>query len=227
MRSAFATLIVAAGLATAAQAQAQDPAAQAPAAAAPVQAAPAAPAAQAAPAAPATPGAPQAAAVGENITLPTSGIGATVLNVIEKVCVPIVRGQSLDTVAKAQGWKLNKREGSWSMPLGGEKAHQVIIFAQNSNKTVCQGEIRYPIGQDEELFKAVNVWSALHQPQLQMQANYVAVDPDGVKRVRRSWEYYDQRTSTAVNISTMKKPDDSPLGKNYDAAAIFYQERTF
>jgi len=224
MRSALATLIAAAGLASAAQAQ--DPAAAqaaAPAAAPAAQAAPAAdPAAQ-----PAAPGAPQAAPVADNITLPTSGNGAVLINVLEKICVPIVRGQSLDTVAKAQGWKFNKREGSWSMPLGGDKAHQVIIFAQNSNKTVCQGEIRYPIGQDEELFKAVNVWSYLHQPQLQMQANYVAVDADGVKRVRRSWEYYDQKTSTAVNISTMKKPDDSPIGKNYDAAAIFYQERTF
>jgi hypothetical protein len=75
--------------------------------------------------------------------------------------------------------------------------------------------------------KAVNVWSFLHKPELILQANYVAVDPDGVKRVRKSWEHLESNSSTAVNFTTWRKPDDSPLNRNYDTGQLFYQERHF
>jgi hypothetical protein len=233
MRTAFASLILAAGVATAAQAQTAatpavpaQPAVQAPATPA-TPAVPTAPAAD--PMAGAQPGAAPAQAnpAEPPPTLPTTGDAAEVLSVLENVCVPIVRGQNLDDVAKARGWKRNRKDGSWSTPLGGQKHYAIIIYAQGANKNVCQGEVRYAHGQEEPIVKGINVWSFLHKPMLQLQANYVATDADGIKRVRRSWEYFDEKQSIAVNFSTMKKPDDTPLNKNYDTAALFYQERTF
>jgi len=197
MRFALSSLILAAGLATAAHAQ--EPAAQ-----------------------PAQPAAPPP-------TLPASGYGYDAIQVIEKICVPVVRGQSMDAVAKAQGFKLNRREQTWAKPFGAEgKAYQVIVYPTGSNKSVCMVDLRFPMGQDAEIAKALNVWSFVHQPPLDPTANYTQPqDPDGLKRVRRSWEYLTTNRSIGLNYSTVRKPDDSQVNAKYDMGTLQYQERTF
>jgi len=242
MRIALASLIAATGAALAAQAQqppaaapaappattaappttAPAPAATAPVTPAPGAAAPAAPApTQAAPAAPAAEPAPPPP------TVPTTGDGAVVISVLEKICVPAVRGQSLDALAKSAGLKNNKRDGTWTLPLGGDKTYVVIVQSQGSNKDVCQAEVRYAVGQEDAIVKALNIWSFLHDPELILQANYVAVDADGLKRVRKSWEDLQLHSSIAVNFTTERKPDGTPVNPRYDVGRLYYQERKF
>jgi len=225
MRLVLSSLILAAGVATAAHAQ--DPAAQ-PAAPAAQPAAPAAPAPAPAPAAAEAPPAPPAEAQPAP-TLPTSGYGFEAIQVIEKICVPAVRGQSMDDVAKANGFKMNRRDQTWGKQFGAEnKIYQVIVFPSGSNKSVCNVELRYPTGQDADIAKALNVWSFVHQPPLDPTANYTQPqDPDGLKRVRRSWEYLEQNRSVGLNFSTVRKPDDSQVNAKYDMGTLQYQERTF
>ena len=229
MRTVLASLIATAGLATglATGAQAQVAATTpAPVTMAPTPVAPVpAPDASAAPAAPAV-----SASVAEAPpppSLPTTGDGATVLSILERICVPAVRGEKLDILAKAAGMKMNRRDQTWAMSLGGQKNYQIIVLPQGSNKDVCQAEVRYAPGADQPIVQALNVWSFLHQPELILQANYVAVDPDGIKRVRKSWENLTSTNSTAVNFSTMRKADDTALNRNFDQAMLFYQERKF
>lgn len=221
MRLALSSLILAASLATAAHAQ--EPAAQ------PAPAAPAAPAPAAEPAPPApAAAAPPAEAAPPPPTLPTTGTGAEAISIIEKICVPSVRGENFDGLAKANGFKLNKRDQTWSRQLGAEKGYSVILFPPGSNKSVCMTELRYAMGQDIEVAKALNVWAFIHQPPLDPTANYTqAQDPDGLKRVRRSWEYLATNDSIGLNFSTVRKPDDTPLSPKYDTATMQYQERKF
>ncbi len=213
MRTALSAIILAAGVATAAHAQ--DPATQpaAPPAPAPADAPAAAPAAEAPPAP----------------TLPTSGYGFEAIQVIENVCVPAVRGQGVDAVAKAQGFKLNRRDQTWVKPYGTEnKIYQVIVAPSGSNKSVCNVELRYPTGADADVAKALNVWAFVRQPPLDPTANYTQPqDPDGLKRVRRSWEYLTTNQSVGLNFSTVRKPDDSQVNAKYDMGTLQYQERTF
>jgi len=246
MRLALSSLLLVAGLATVAHAQ--EPAAQpAPTQPAPAQpaptteappvtpapatqapATPAPPAAEAAPPA-ATPAAPTAETPPPAPTLPTSGPGADTLSVLEKICVPAVKGQKLEDLAKANGFKMNRRDQTWAKQLGVEnKAYQVIIFPMGSNKGVCNAELRYGMGQDAEIAKALNVWAFVHQPPLEPTANYTQPqDPDGLKRVRRSWEHLTATDSIGLNFSTVRKPDDSPLNAKYDTGTMQYQERKF
>jgi hypothetical protein len=211
MRTALASLILVAGLAGSAHAQ-QEPAAAAPTAAPPVAAAPAAPAVP---------------AVGEPApTLPTTGDGAQVLQAIEKVCVPAVRGQGLDVAAKAAGLKGSRRDGTWTMPLGGARDYVLVFQPQYSNTNVCQAEVHYALGQEAPIVGALNTWAFLHQPRLVLQANYVNVDADGVKRIRKSWEHVETSgASVAVNFSIWRKPDDTPLNPRFETGMLFYQER--
>ncbi len=161
-------------------------------------------------------------------TVPTSGPGFDAIQVIERICVPVVRGQALDPLAKSNGFKLNRRDQSWSRQFNADnKASQVIIFPTGSNKTVCNVELRYAMGADTEIAKSLNVWSFVHQPPLDPTANYTQPqDPDGLKRVRRSWEYLEQNKSIGLNFSTVRKPDDSPMSAKYDVGTMQYQERT-
>lgn len=216
MRFALTSLILAAGLATAAQAQ--ETAAQ-----------PAPPAAAPAPAAEAPPAPPAAEAPPPAPTLPTSGYGFEAIQVIEKVCMPAVRGQPLEALAKANGFKLNRRDQTWSKPYGAEgKAYQVVLYPSGSNKTVCMADLRFPTGQDAEIAKSLNVWAFVQQPPLDPTANYTQPqDPDGLKRVRRSWEYLTSTQSIGLNFSTVRKPDDTQVNKAYDLATMQYQERKF
>ncbi|WP_293682402.1 hypothetical protein [uncultured Phenylobacterium sp.] len=238
MRLALSSLIAIAALATAVHAQepavqppppvAAPPAAPDPGSATPPAAAPATtpPAAAPAPAAEAPAPPPPLP------TLPTTGDGAAAIAVLEKVCVPAARGADLDALAKANGFKLNRREQTWIRPLsvekGANKNHQIVIFPIGSNKGVCNAEIRHEVGGDEEIAKALNVWSFLHQPPLDPTANYTQPqDPDGLKRVRRSWEHLTATNSIGLNFSTVKNPDGTPVNAKYDLATMQYQERTF
>ena len=235
--AALASLLLAAGLVTAAQAQDQAqpaPAAAPPAGAVAAPAAPPAPPATTAPAAeaPAAPPAPSAepapAPEAPPPALPTAGDGAVLLSVIDKVCVPVVRGTNLDDLAKANGMKKDRRSGAWSLPLGGaSKDYVVTVFPLGSNKDVCRGEVHYAVNQTDDLVKALNVWSFLHQPEFILQANYVKVYDDGVKRVQRSWEHLEANASQAVNFTTLTKPDDTSLSAKFSTAEFYYQERKF
>ena len=161
-------------------------------------------------------------------TVPTTGLGAEAIAVLEKICVPQVRGQKLDVLAKANGFKLNRREQTWSKQLGLEKGYQIVVSPPGSNKGVCFAELRYPMGADVEISKALNVWAFVHAPPLDPTANYTQPqDPDGLKRVRRSWEYLTATDSIGLNFSTVRKPDDTPLNPKYDTGNMQYQERKF
>jgi hypothetical protein len=234
MRTALASLILAAGLVTAAHAQDQAQPAPAAAQPAPPAATPAAPPATTptppaqAPAATPAPGAEATPApAAEPPTLPTTGDGAVLISVIDKMCAPLVRGGNFDDLGKAMGMKKNRRDNSWSMGLGGDKAYTVTVFAPGSNKDVCRGEIHYAVNQTDPIVKALNVWAFLHQPEFILQANYVKVYDDGVKRVQRSWEHLEANASQAVNFTTMTKADDSSLSGKYSTAEFYYQERKF
>ncbi|HEY3695235.1 hypothetical protein [Phenylobacterium sp.] len=240
MRTALVSLIALAGLATSAQAQQAAPTAPA---AQPATAATPAPVATPAPAAPpasppagapasspqapagSTQSAPQPEAAA-NPTLPTTGDGATVLNVLQNVCVPAVKAGDLDARAKALGMK-KSRNGVWSIGLGGDKAYTVAVQPQGSNRNVCQVEIHYAVGTEKPIVTALNIYAFLHQPEMPMQRNDFIVGQDNIKRVTLSWEYYTDKVSTGLVLVQQKKADGSPLNPRFDTASLLYSERTF
>ena len=234
MRIAIASLFAVTALATAAQAQQPAPATTPPAPPAPPATTAAAP--PAAPAAPATPAPDAAAAPAQPTQSPAdeakaklaalTGDGAQILQTIEKVCIPLVRGGNFEQLMKANGFKLNRRDQTWTVQLGTtNKDYSITMAAPGINKDVCRGEVHYAVNQDQPIIQALLIWTFLHQPELELQANYVAVDPDGVKRVRKSWEAQTPTSSTAVNFSTWTKPDDTSLNAKYSTGELFYQER--
>lgn len=227
MRTAVISLIALAGFAGAATAQEAAPPPAQPAAPAtpPPAAAPATPAPSAAAPAPAAPpaAAPDPAA---NPTLPTEGDGAAVLNILQRVCIPAVKGQALDQVAKGAGMK-KARDGSYSVGLGGDRAYLITVQPQGSNKNVCQADLRYAVNGEKPIISALTIWSFLHDPELRLQRNDFQVGGDNVKRITLSWEHYNDKESTGLVFVQLKKADGSSMNPRYETATLLYSERKF
>lgn len=213
MRTAIASLI-ALGFATAAFAQeAAPPAAPAPA-----------PAPEAAPAAPAPDAAAAPAPVPEKTyTLPTTGAEGQIIDVLNRVCKPLVQGGNLDELAKGLGYKKNRRDGTWSATLQ-TKPYTLTIWPQGSNKDVCRLAINYAIDGEKPIIVGLNIFSFLHKPELLQQRNDFVPATD-YKRITNSWEYFDDSQSIGLVFLQLKKPDGTPAGKGFDMGEILYSER--
>lgn len=199
MRTAFVSLIALAGLATAANAQ---PAPPADAAAAP------------------------AAAPGEAPpVLPTSGPEAQIIDVINRVCKPLVKGGDFDQLASATGYKKNKREGTYVGTLV-EKPYTITIWPQGSNKDVCRLTVNYALDGEKPIIVGLNIFSYLHDPRLEPQRNDFVPGAE-FKRITNSWEYYTDKESTGLVFVQLKKLDGTPVNKNFDTGEILYSERKF
>ncbi len=210
MRTAIVSLIALAGLATAANAQ------PAP------EAAPAAPAPAAAEPAPA-PAAP--AAEEKTYVLPTTGAEGQVIDLINRVCKPLVKGGNFDQLAGGLGYKKNKREGTYVGTLV-EKPYTVTIWPQGSNKDVCRLTLKYGVDQEKPIIVGLNIFSFLHKPELLQQRNDFVPATD-FKRITNSWEYFTDRESIGLVFLQLKKPDGTPVGKAWDEGEILYSERKF
>lgn len=215
-RAALVSLIALVGAAS--TAAAQDAAAPAPAPAAPAMEAPAAaapaapaPAVEAAPAAPAAP-------LPER---PTTGEGAMVLDVLEKVCIPAVKGGNLDQLAKANGMK--KQRDRWVGSLGA-KPYTISIASQGSNTNVCEMTLEYAVDGERPIIQALNIWSFLHVPQMEQQRADIRQGAD-FKRTTTSWEFYNTTDSTGLVFVQLRKPDGSPVARGADRATLLYSER--
>lgn len=226
MRMVAVSLIALLGAATAAAAQAPAdpaPAPAAPAAEAPAATAPLPPPPAGSTTSPTTQAAPDPAA---NPTLPTAGDGAAVISVIDKLCVPLVRGGNFDQLAAAAGGKKNRRDGSYTIIMGA-KPYSITVAYPGSNANVCSLTLNYALGQERPIITGLNIWAFLHDPELKLQRNDFVVGADSVKRITLSWEYFTDKTSTGLVFVQLKKPDDSPLNAKFDQATLLYSERTF
>lgn len=201
MRTAFVSLIALAGLATAANAQPAPPAEAA-----------------AAPAPPAAPG--EAPPV-----MPTSGPEAQIIDVINRVCKPLVKGGDFDQLASATGYKKNKREGTYVGTLV-EKPYTITIWPQGSNKDVCRLTVNYALDGEKPIIVGLNIFSYLHDPRLEPQRNDFVPGAE-FKRITNSWEYYTDKESTGLVFVQLKKLDGTPVNKNFDTGEILYSERKF
>jgi hypothetical protein len=230
MRSAIATMFVAAGVATTAIAQtpAAAPAAPPPAAppAATAMTAPAPDAA--ASAAPAAPAAPEAAPAPPEPTLPTAGDGYEISQVLTHVCMPLVKGGNWEQLAQAAGMKKVRKGGimTYSKMLGADKTYSIILENPGSNKDVCSLTLNYTINGEKPIIAALNIWSYLHDPYMPVQRNDFT-PPTDYKRITNSWEYYDEHVSDGLVFVQLKKPDGSSVNAKFDVATLLYSERHF
>jgi len=222
MRTAIISLL-AAGIATSAAAQTAPPAtpAQMPAEVMAPATAPAADPAAAPAAAPAP--APEPEKV---YAVPTTGEIGQIIDVINRICVPLVRGGDIAKLAtRDMGFKFNRREATYTQTLQ-TKPYTLTVFSPGSNKDVCRIAINYTLGGEKPIIVGLNIFSLLHQPELLQQRNDFVPATD-YKRITNSWEYYTDRESIGLVFLQLKKPDGSSVNAKWDMGEVLYSERKF
>lgn len=219
MRTAIISLL-AAGLATSAAAQTAAPVAPT----APTPDAAAAPAAPMAPAAaPAVAPAPEPEKV---YAIPTTGEIGQIIDVINRICVPLVRGGDISKLAtKDMGFKFNRRDATYTQTLQA-KPYTLTVFAPGSNKDVCRIALNYTLAGEKPIIVGLNIFSLLHQPELLQQRNDFVPATD-YKRITNSWEYFTDHESIGLVFLQLKKPDGSSVNAKWDMGEVLYSERKF
>lgn len=159
-------------------------------------------------------------------TVPTDGEIGQIINTINSICVPLVRGGDLDKLATpAMGYKKNRREGTYTTTLVA-KPYTLTVYAPGSNKDVCRIAINYTTGEEKPIIVGLNIFSLLHQPELLQQRNDYKPDPD-YKRITNSWEYFTEKESTGLVFLQLKKPDGSEVSPKWSIGEVLYSERKF
>ena len=204
MRTAIISLI-ATGLATAAAAQTAAPAPAMTVAPAPAPTAP----------------------VPEKVyTVPTTGEVGQIIDVINRICIPLVRGGNIDQLAtKAMGYKKNRRDNTYTTTLQ-VKPYTLTIYGPGSNKDVCRIAINYTTGQEKPIIVGLNIFSLLNKPELLQQRNDFVPATD-YKRITNSWEFFNERQSIGLVFLQLKKPDGSAVNPKWDMGEVLYSERKF
>jgi len=214
MRNVVMTLVAASAIALPALAQAI-----------PAPPVPAAPPAVALPAAPVAAAPAAAPAVVE--TLPTDGEIGQILNVIQTVCVPLVRGGQLAKLATpAAGFKRNKKEGGFTQTLVA-KPYTLTVYEPGSNKEVCRVGINYTSGGEKPILLGLDKFAYLNQPRLRLQRENNYIPPTDFMRVTSSWEYFTDKESTGLVLVQLKKPDGTEVNPKWGMGEILYSERKF
>ncbi|UTP39954.1 hypothetical protein M9M90_01920 [Phenylobacterium sp. LH3H17] len=232
MRTAIVSLIALAGVATSATAQTSPPAAEP----APVAAPPAAPANPPAvdpmappatnPAAPPAAVAPPAPVPEKVYTIPTTGAEGQIIDVLNRVCKPLVKGGNLDQIMKGMvGYKKSRRDLTYTATLVG-KPYTLTIWPTGSNKDVCRMVVNYEIGKETPIIVGLNIFSFLHQPELLQQRNDYTPSAE-YKRVTNTWEYLTDHESIGLVFMQLKKPDGASVNNKWDMGEVLYSERKF
>lgn len=177
--------------------------------------APAAPSAvPAAPAAPAVPAAPAAPPAPEPVTDP---LALQVLSTIEAICIPVTNGGNQDQIARAAGYR---RSGGNTWVLHpNQSTFTVTVQPPPSGGRTCEVLIEYPVDTFTPVIVAVHNWAQGRGMTLR--------DPfrstTDLQRDVRSWE----RDSDALVLSTEKRADGSPVGRNHqERTRMLYQRRS-
>lgn len=89
--------------------------------------------------------------------------GAVIVTAVEKVCLPLVGGQTLQAVAAATG--VTVRDNSWTMPLPGRGEIRVSPPGR-ANPTTCSASVSFTPGGQTAFIAALNEWAAAHAPPL-------------------------------------------------------------
>ncbi len=216
-RLALLSLTAAALVAGAAVAQEQPAAPAAPAAPATAPAAPDAPAAPATPEAAPAPEAPPAPP-----PEPTDVTSLAVINTIERVCSPMVRGTNIAQLAPSLGFKKKRDVWTWAYAKG----YSVSIQPSSTNPTVCTIDVNHPV---ETVAPAATLATDLHYWAQRQGGGWFLARFDkyvtDMERTTRSWEKEGDTEGVALVLMTERKTDGSPVNAKFDHTQVLFSIR--
>lgn len=163
------------------------------------------------------------------MVMPTSGNGLALLDLIGKVCDPLMSNPKakLDTVAKAAGGFEKLRANKTDLPYGGWKGGfgsggtATIVGQSEVNQKVCEIVLDTKKDDAQVLADAIIPWSNLHKPFMRLSRND-AVSVGSASLRRFTWFGADDAQTYALNMNVESNPDGSSPNPGGDRIRVRY-----
>jgi hypothetical protein len=142
---------------------------------------------------------------------------AAVMAVVTDVCLPLLRGAKVETVAKAAGLK-NSRDG-WMLPISGKQRIE-IDPPGGANPHVCAATIIHDPSSGPAIVSALGDWSQMQAPALPPLKTQEKATGALYQLTTSSWEGMAAGGDLAVVYTEDKTLDGKPVAGALDQAAL-------
>jgi len=142
---------------------------------------------------------------------------AAVMTVARDICLPLLRGGKIETVAKTTGLR-NGRDG-WVLPISGKRRIEVDPPG-GANPTVCTATIIHDPGAGPSILAALTAWSATQTPALQALKTEEKAKGSLYQLTTSVWEGQIAGGDLAVVYAEDKTLDGKPVAGNLDQATL-------
>jgi hypothetical protein len=153
---------------------------------------------------------------------PTDMTSLAVLNVIERVCMPMVRGTPIAQVAPALGFKKKRDVWTWVY----QKGYQVSIQPSATNPTICTIDLNHPV---ESVAPAATLATDLHYWAQRRGGGWYLARFDryvsDMERTTRSWEKESETELEALVLMTERRVDGQPVKPKFDHTQVLFEIR--
>jgi hypothetical protein len=157
--------------------------------------------------------------------LPTDPEAVRVLDILDRVCAPLVRGGAVKTIAQTVGLRVN---GDGDMILGQDGGRRMIIHPPTTaNPNNCSITVRYVAGEEGAIRDGLEAWSQRRDPMLGPDKVAVQSPEDGGVSVTSTWLGYANGKEEGVVLILHNKADGTPQNGHIGEAQILYSYRSY
>lgn len=153
---------------------------------------------------------------------PTDVTSLAVINTIERVCAPMVRGTKIATLAPALGFKKKRDVWVWAY----QKGYSLSIQPSSTNPTVCTIDVNHPI---ESIAPAATLATDLHYWAQRQGGGWFLARFDkfvtDMERTTRSWEKEGDTEGQALVLMTERKISGAPVNPKFDHTQVLFSIR--
>jgi len=148
-----------------------------------------------------------------------------VLDILDRVCAPLVRGADVKTTAKTVGLRIN---GDGDLILSQDGGRRMIIQAPTvANPNNCSMTVRYVAGEDVAIRDGLEAWSERRDPALAPDKVAAQNPEDGGVSVTSTWLGYANGKAEGVVFILHNKADGTPQGGHIGEAQVLYSYRSY
>jgi hypothetical protein len=157
--------------------------------------------------------------------LPTDPEAVRVLDMLDRVCAPLVRGAAVKATASTVGARVN---GDGDILLGQDGGRRILIQAPTvANPTNCTMSVRYVAGEETAIGQGLDAWASRRDPPMAPDKVAVKTPEDGGVSVVSTWLGYAGGKAEGIVFILHNKPDGTPQGGHIGEAQVLYSYRSY
>jgi hypothetical protein len=157
--------------------------------------------------------------------MPTDAEAVRVLDILDRVCAPLVRGANLKSTASTVGMRIN---GDGDMILGQDGGRRIIVTPPSvANPNNCTMTVRYVAGEDAAILEGLQAWTDRRDPRLAPDKTAAQSPENGGVSVTSTWLGYAGGKAEGVVFILHNKADGTPQGGHIGEAQVLYSYRSY